>query len=111
MSSRSSHAWLSAPVVGGVIILGAALTGCAPAQTVAACPQVPQMTREDIPKPPVSETLLIWQPSHWDWNGATYTLVPGAWVQRQGPSNQWLDGYWTQSGPGAACVWSPAHWL
>jgi hypothetical protein len=117
MSQRSSHALLSpallrGALLGGVLALGAALAGCAQQQQeIAACPVAPPPTREEIPKPPVSEHMQIWQPGHWDWNGAAYTWRPGAWVPRQGQSNQWMDGYWSRSTVPGPCSWTPAHWL
>lgn len=88
------------------------LDACAPVQQNAgACPVAPAPTREEIPKPPVSEDMQIWQPGHWDWNGQTYTWRPGQWVLNTGHSNQWMDGFWSRNTVPGPCVWNPAHWM
>jgi hypothetical protein len=77
---------LSLVLLTGALAVGAVLAGCVPAQqNVAACPVAPVPQHEDIPRPPVSENIQIWQPGRWDWNSATYVWIP--------------------------CVWNPAHWL
>lgn len=72
-------------------------------------PQPPPVRAEVIPKPPVSEEPLIWQPGHWDWEGAGYVWREGDWVKRAGHGTQWQDGYWTTSN--GVWVWQPPHWL
>jgi len=93
-----------------------ALAGCdrppALAPTSAAAnpnPQPPQVPVETIPKPPVSEEPLVWQPGHWDWLGNGYEWRKGEWVQRGGHGTEWQDGYWNNAG--GRWEWQPAHWL
>jgi hypothetical protein len=76
---------------------------------VAACPAPPPLHTEVLPRPPLSEEPLVWQPGHWDWNGSTYTWRDGAWLPRAGRGTSWLDGYWTTAS--GSCVWVPAHWV
>jgi hypothetical protein len=72
-------------------------------------PPVPPLQAETIPLPPVTATLLIWQPGHWDWTGNGYVWVPGAYVPRGDHSDQWLPAHWALVG--GSWVWQPAHWL
>jgi hypothetical protein len=72
-------------------------------------PSPPPVRVEAIPKPPVSEEPLIWQPGHWDWEGTGYVWREGDWVKRAGHGTQWQDGYWATSN--GVWVWQPAHWL
>jgi hypothetical protein len=88
-----------------------ALAGCAVNNNIGACPTAPPLVSEVMPKPPVSEQALIWQPGHWDWNGATYAWTAGGWIPRGSISGQWLDGHWERQTVPAACAWVPAHWL
>jgi hypothetical protein len=92
------------PLVAAVTL---ALAGCA-VYTANPYPPVPPPQAEVMPKPPVSAQPLIWQPGHWDWNGANYVWTPGAWVPRAGHGSLWQYGYWTLSG--GTWVWVPSHW-
>ena len=65
-------------------------------------PPPPPVRAEEMPKPPVSEEPLIWQPGQWDWQH-------GAWVLRGGHGTEWQDGYWSNAS--GRWVWQPAHWL
>jgi hypothetical protein len=69
----------------------------------------PPIPVETVPKPPVSEEPLIWQPGHWDWTGSAYVWTQGSWVVRAGHGTQWQDGYWVNQG--ASWVWVAGHWL
>lgn len=75
-------------------------------------PPVPPLQAEVIPKPPVSAIPLMWQPGHWNWNGAGYDWAPGEYVPAAGHGNLWMPGYWAAGpgGAGAPLVWQPAHW-
>jgi hypothetical protein len=84
-----------------------ALAGCV-VSTANPYPPVPPPQVEMIPNPPVSANPLVWQPGHWDWNGATYVWTQGAWVLRGGHGTLWQPGYWALSG--GAWVWVPSHW-
>ena len=72
-------------------------------------PPVPPIRTEQVPAPPPSRTVMIWQPGHWEWSGAYYAWTPGEWVPREGHGTLWQDGYWQDNG--ATSVWVPAHWL
>ena len=84
-----------------------AASGCVPMYP--AYPIVPPPKEELVPVPPQSSVPLIWQPGHYDWNGAGYIWVPGRWVGRAGHGTLWQDGYWRREGN--AYVWVPAHWM
>lgn len=89
------------------VLLGVA--GCVPVSGQAPAPAVPAIPAERIPAPPASTVTLIWQPSHYDWDGAHYNLVPGRWVPRAGHGSLWQDGGWERSL--GQWKWVPAHWL
>ncbi len=72
-------------------------------------PPVPEPRVEVMGKPPVTETLLIWQPGHWDWTGAGYEWIPGGFVPRGTHSDLWMPGYWDRTDQGWR--WVPAHWV
>ncbi len=74
-------------------------------------PPPPPVRSEVIPKPPVSEAPLIWQPGHWDWVGSGYSWREGEWVQRAGHGTEWQDGYWSNQNPTGTWTWLPAHWI
>ena len=85
-----------------------ALAGCV-AQTSFSPPPVPPPQTEAIPLPPVSGVPLIWQPGHWNWNGAGYVWEPGMYVPQGTHSNMFMPGYWQQTTSGWA--WVAPHWL
>jgi hypothetical protein len=97
-----------------LLLLGLlSLAGCAvraPAQFGAnPYPPPPPLREEVIPRPPVTEELLVWQPGHWDWVGSGYTWREGRYVPLAGHGTEFLFGHWSnQSG---AWIWMPAHWL
>lgn len=64
---------------------------------------------EQVPVPPRSTVTLIWQPSHYDWDGANYQTIPGVWVTRAGHGTLWQDGYWRSNSP--ISEWVPGHWM
>ena len=72
-------------------------------------PPVPPLRVEAMGKPPVTETLLIWQPGHLDWNGAGYEWVPGSFVPREGHGELWMPAFWEKTDNG--WQWRPAHWV
>lgn len=83
------------------------LAGCAAAYPTH--PPVPPIRAEQVPTPPPSQAVLIWQPGHFDWNGVEYVWIPGEWVDRAGHGTLWQDGYWQQSAQ--TSQWIPAHWM
>ena len=94
-------------VVGGLLLGSAALAGCTNAP--AGHPPVPAVLSEQVPEPPRSQTVMIWQPGHWNWTGSAYQWITGEWVERAGHGTLWQDGYWR--GGGVASTWGTAHWL
>ena len=73
-------------------------------------PPPPPVLTETISKPPVSGVVLIWQPGHWDWDGAgSYFWRAGDWVDREGHGTQWQDGYWGVVD--GRMAWVAAHWV
>lgn len=98
---------MSKSVLGVTLAAGTALlAGCA---VQSAPPPIPAMTVEVIPNPPVSATPIIWQPGHWDWNGAGYVWTPGQYVPNTGHGNLFMPGWWAQTASG--WQWQPAHWM
>ncbi len=83
------------------------LAACVPAYP--SHPPIPPIRAEQVPAPPQSSVVMIWQPGHFDWDGNAYAWVPGKWVSRAGHGTLWQDGYWQQTAQGP--VWLPAHWL
>ena len=73
-------------------------------------PPPPPVPAEAVPRPPVSEVSLIWQPGHWDWTGASYAWTAGIWISRAGHGTAWQDGYWTP-GQDGQWVWFAGHWI
>ena len=93
---------------GSLIAMAAlCLLGCMPASR--SYPPVPAPPAEMVPAPPRSSVPLIWQPGHYDWDGARYIWVPGHWVDRAGHGTLWQDGYWQRAGAGF--TWVPPHWM
>ena len=82
------------------------MAGCA---GVPPHPPVPPVKAELVPKPPRSQTTVIWQPGHWDWTGKDYAWIEGVWVKRAGHGTLWQDGFWQETA--GKSEWVPAHWL
>ena len=96
----------------GILLAGAlGLASCVASPQLAynSHPPPPPPVAETIPKPPVTEEVLVWQPGHWDWNGAGYLWVQGRFVPQAGHGNLWMPGFWQRSG--GTEVWLPAHWM
>ncbi len=96
------------PALLGALMLG--LAGCAQPQPMMAGnpnPPIPALPAEARPLPPVSAVALTWQPGHYDWNGTSYSFVPGGYVPAAGHAT-WMPAYWALQG--GQWVWMPAHW-
>ncbi|MDA8247680.1 MAG: hypothetical protein M0Z28_00725 [Rhodospirillales bacterium] len=97
------------------LLLLAAVSACTPPESAPVTsganpyPQPPPVRTEVIPKPPVSEDPLIWQPGHWDWAGTGFSWHAGEWMKRAGHGTEWQDGYW--SNQNGTWSWVPAHWM
>jgi hypothetical protein len=108
MSHRLVRPSLSLAVVLG-LAAACAQSGSAVVAGANPNPPPPPVRSEVIPKPPVSEDPLIWQPGHWDWEGTGYAWRAGEWVKRAGHGTEWQDGYWVnQSGN---WTWVAGHWM
>lgn len=88
-------------------LLAGWLAGCVPAPKPH--PPIPPIRAEQVPVPPRSSVVLIWQPGHYDWTGSGYAWVPGEWVDRAGHGTLWQDGYWQDTPQTSA--WIAGHWL
>jgi hypothetical protein len=64
---------------------------------------VPALRYEAVPPPPRG-VRMVWQPGHYQWNGADYMWIPGQYVPARETYHRWVHGHW--DGP----VWVPAHW-
>lgn len=91
------------------VLAGVVLAGCAVVPAQSPYPAPPPTQVEIIPKPPVSATPLVWQPGHYEWNGAGYVWYPGQYVQQAGHGTLWQPGYWTNTG--GTWIWHPGRWL
>ena len=88
-----------------------ALAGCTvtvPAQPNP-YPPIPPVRVEEVPKPPPTSQALVWQPGHYEWNGAGYVWYSGEYVPQAGHGTLWQPGYWQQTAAG--WTWQPGHWL
>jgi hypothetical protein len=94
------------------LALAGFLAGCGGASNLSTSnpnPPPPAVREETIPKPPVTEEPVIWQPGHWDWINGGYVWEPGEWVKRAGHGTLWMDGHWSNEDGG--WVWKRAHWM
>lgn len=67
-------------------------------------PPVPARRAEVIP--PAPRGAVVWQPGHYQWDGAAYVWVPGRYVARR--AGRWERGHWQRAG--GRWVWVPAQW-
>jgi hypothetical protein len=89
----------------GALLAGLALsvTGCV-VEPANPYPPVPAPRVEVVP--PAPARAVVWQPGHYQWNGAAYVWVPGRYIARTG--GRWVRGHWQRAGGG--WVWVRAHW-
>lgn len=106
--SGEAESWMKRLIPGLLLAGMLAMTGCV-AAPVQPYPPVPPPIAEIVPKPPVSERPMIWQPGHWDWSGNGYSWRQGEWVPREGHGSLWQDGSWTFGNGG--WFWVPGHWV
>ncbi len=90
--------------------LAAVLLGVAACAPFDVAPVIPVLPAERVPAPPPAAVTLIWQPGHYDWDGASYRWVPGQWVPRDGHGPLWSYGSWRRGAAGG-WEWVPAHWI
>lgn len=95
------------------VICAAVLSACSvagsdpPSRSTAVAPYPPPPRRAEIP-PLAQAADSLWVVGHWTWNGASYSWMPGQYVQRPTPTANWLPGYWQQALGG--WVWTEGHW-
>jgi len=82
--------------------------GVAMAQPYAPPPYapVPPPQVEIVPAPPGPR--MLWEPGHWQWNGAAYVWIRGRYIAAARRYHHWVEGFWARRGP--RWVWAPAHW-
>jgi hypothetical protein len=90
----------------GAMLVG--LTSCAPQPQDP--PPVPEAREEAIPNPPVTTEELVWQPGHWDWDGASYQWAPGEYVPAGGHGLRWMPGWWDRTEE-KGWQWEAPHWV
>ena len=73
-----------------------------------ACPRVPDIQVEVMPRPPVSPTQLTWQPGHWNYVDREFVWEPGRYIPSATGQKAWVGGGFTLGPTG--CTWVPAHW-
>jgi hypothetical protein len=64
-----------------------------------------------VPPPPFGDTLAVWQPGHWRWQGTPgneWVWAQGTYVDRPAGQTAWVQGQWLQVGN--SWQWSEAHW-
>ena|SRR6185503_6803878 len=89
-----------------------AVTGFFLAGSIASKAQVVKtrsVTPVEVNKRPVrpGPSRYYWKDDDWDWQGGTYVLVPGSWVERPG-GGRWKKGHWSHVRGGE--VWHQGHW-
>lgn len=104
------------------LVVGVALTGCAPKRPVHVGPQVatggnlyygapttpPPKNQKDVKPPPPGRIAQWWFiPGHWVWRGQ-WVWVAGHWRPRPHPGDIWLRGKWEKQGN--VYVWKRGHW-
>ncbi len=104
---KSTAGARSLAVVAVVLVLTACVAPANPGPLP--YPPVPVPKAEVVPKPPVSENPLIWQPGHWEWSGHGYDWTDGSWEPRGDHSATWQDGSWGQEN--GRWVWRAGHWV
>jgi hypothetical protein len=86
-------------------ILGALISGCAPA-VVTAPPPAPAIPSEVAPPQP--GPAYVWVPGRWDWRRRGYVWVPGHWTLPGASTRVWIPGHWAPRGGGY--VWVEGRW-
>ena len=89
----------------GLLLLAACSAGVA----TPPYPPVPALQADPMPKPPVTQEPLIWQPGFWDWNGKAYAWTAGQYVPAAGHGSSWMPGWWNLTEGG--WHWERAHWV
>ncbi len=97
------------PTIAATLALSLTVAACyvAPAPVAVGTYQpVPPLQQEVIP--PAPSTTVVWEPGHWNWNGARYVWVPGHYLERTAAGEHWVHGHWAQRN--GVWEWMPGHW-
>ncbi|MBI3680756.1 MAG: YXWGXW repeat-containing protein [Acidobacteria bacterium] len=94
--------------VGILAVMAGALSACSGRTVVA--------VRAPAPPRPVAVGVVgvapgpgyAWVDGYYDWRGARYVWMPGAWVKPPRPHAVWTPGYWRPHGH--SHVWVAGHW-
>ncbi len=70
-------------------------------------PAIPPL-REEVRPPPPRGPRLVWQPGHWQWNGAEYVWNEGRWLPQRVVTQRWEPGQWVDRG--GRWVWVEPGW-
>ncbi len=69
-------------------------------------PAPPPAPRAEATPPP--RPALAWTPGYWQWDGARWLWIAGAWRQPPSPSATWIPDCWLRRAAGA--VFLPGGW-
>ena len=94
-------------------LAAASLAGCVvePRREVVevVAPRAPPPPRfEAVPPPPRPVEVVVWEPSHWHWDGREYVWVGGRYIERPHRQAEWEAGHWRERG--SQWVWVPGRW-
>jgi len=76
-------------------------------KTITAPNAPPAMRVETVP--PASNATEYWKPGHWNWNGADWVWISGAYEVRPVHMVAWVPGHWDPQ-PAGGFVWAEGHW-
>jgi len=113
-SQATAQTVVTAPVQATVVMTPTVPAQMAPATTVVMAPTAPPAPlTETVPTVPATATVTTyWQPGHWNWTGATWQWVDGAYMQRvQQPTVTavWVQGQLVVQADGSY-AWVAGHW-
>ena len=67
----------------------------------------PPAPRVEI-QPAAPDTRAVWDPGHWNWDGAPYVWVPVRYIERPNVAMRWEPGRWVSENGG--WVWTEGRW-
>ncbi|WP_428490282.1 hypothetical protein [Rhodopila sp.] len=97
--------WLVAGAAVCLLAMGTANAQPPPPPTYA---PIPPPRAEVVPPPPGGR--MIWEPGHWQWDGARYAWHPGRYVERGPHHGHYVQGRWIWGPREHRWLWRPAHW-
>ncbi|MGE4352231.1 MAG: hypothetical protein AB7E52_08600 [Bdellovibrionales bacterium] len=71
-------------------------------------PSAPPQTPFEIPPRSSYPMYQVWRTGYWDYDGLTFTWVPGHFINRPDPTASWTPDRWEQRSFGWAFV--PGFW-